>query len=171
MRRLAIVTALLILGTTGVATAQTPTVPPGVSGADEYRETVPGSGGAVEGPVRGDGGGSDSTTGVSGVIPRPTADRLAADGNDGERARVLAERTAPTSEPSRGGEARDGDGPVSGSVAAGADEPKGPSASVVEAVTGSSSTGGMGALLLLVLLGSALATGLLLVLRRRRDAG
>lgn len=102
MRRLltafALALALPVLAAPA-AQAQQVNAPPGLSGVDEYLETVPGAGGA-ERPGGGTGPNGDPAPGeieakTGTAIPADTVRELRAAGEDGERVARLAATNAP----------------------------------------------------------------------------
>ena len=148
--------------------------PPGNSGVGQYVETVPtadggqptstihsgGVGGAVG---RGGSGGGPSG---GGAIAPATQRALARQGPAGDATAALARATAPRrARPA----ARAGGGrtQATGSLATGS-EGSSPSTSVLKALTGSTSGGGLGPLLPIALIGSVLAAAVLTLVRRRR---
>src|SRR4051794_19430184 len=78
----------LVLAVTGTAAAQQQVAPPGVSGVDEYLETVPSADGNRRVPRSG-------AKSQSGALNRRTRRRLNALGDDGKSAAALAEAGAP----------------------------------------------------------------------------
>jgi hypothetical protein len=144
------------------ATAET-RVPPGVSGANQYSETLPGP------------GGNDRTGGGSGGTPaqaigKGNAAKLEALGPEGKAAAELAARTAPAgAHGGNGGAGTNGSGSRdsgSGSGSSGLDQ-------VLGQVTGTggsgSGSGGMG-LLLPLLIAAAILVAAAYALNRRRAA-
>ena len=104
---LILVLGLLALGcaAAGSAAAQAVNAPPGLSGVDEYLETVPGAGGA-ERP----GGGTakplddpEVAARARTAVPARTLRALRESGEDGERAAALAASGAPSSAESPSG--------------------------------------------------------------------
>ncbi len=154
--------------------------PPGNSAVSQYVENVPGAKGNV--PTTSIH--SHSGSGTSVAVTPSTQRALSSQGADGARAAALANATAPAGvrgenrrsqhhvAGAAGGRGSGGSGtggggtgstassPVSGSVAS-------PTSAVLKAVTGSA-THGLGALLPVILVVSAIGAGMLSVLRRRR---
>lgn len=173
--------ALLLLTTPSGASAANRTIaPPGNSAVGQYVESVPtatggrptntihphsgsfgGPGGSSGGPGGSSGGpggslgsqgGSSSGLGA-GVIPARAARALSARGRAGRSAAELAVATAPHRAKASG------NGGVGSS----------PASSVAKALTGSGSSGpGLGVLLPVILVGSAIAGGAISIARRRR---
>jgi hypothetical protein len=130
--------------------------PPGNSGVSQYQEDVPTAKGnrptntIVPGGTHG--GGSSG-----GTISTSTLRALDKQGSAGRKAAALAEATAPgPARPSKSGGANTNGG--SGSS---------PVSSVVKALTGSSSSGGLGPLLPIILIVSLLGAAAIALLRRR----
>ena len=190
MRRVAIALALaLMLAAPASAEASNRTIaPPGNSGVGQYVETVPTAGGGrptgtvhpVGGAVGRPGGPGGTSSGGGGAarggsaITPSTQHALAKQGPAGVAAAALAEATAPQRPRSS---ARAGHrtssfatGPASSASAASASEGSSPAASVVKALSGSTSGGGLGPLLPIVLIGSVLAAAVLALMRRRRTS-
>ncbi len=186
------VSVLAVLAFPAVATAKPVTVaPPGNSAVNQYVESVPTAGGGrPDGSIHtgsgapGRSGGSGGSGGSSaGSIPATTQRSLNAQGADGQRAAALALATSPTPSVSR-----PGSGSASGSSGAShqkshrpagaAGPPLHPTAStsqgasplsaVFKALTGSTSSGGLGLLLPIILVVSFLAASVLGIARRRR---
>lgn len=145
------------------ADAQKVNARPGLSGVDQYLETVPGATGA-ERP--GGGNGPDGTPAPAAevnsrarrIVPAPTLRALARAGKDGEEVKRLAAANGPL--PTRGTAASR---PLTGS-SLGDGSSDGPIRSVADTLTGSSGAG------IVFPLGLALVTIVLAVagLRRRR---
>lgn len=160
--------AVVLLGAAPVtAQAQSSVAPPGISGADQYKETIPGATGAEAGPTN---SGSDAGGGSSGDAPSGSGS------GDAQRAAALAEATAPGSTATGGGAASSSSG--SDGRTSGADRTQdgtasvagtaSPGSSVLKAVTGATSPdGGSGPLLPIVLVLGLIGAGALLVWRRR----
>lgn len=178
MRRIAIALALA-LAVPSLAQARAHKIaPPGNSGVGQYVETVPtADGGQPTNTVHpggvggsagrgGTGGGAGSTGG--GAIANSTQRALAKQGAAGQATAALAEATAPrsTRPAAHSGDAR----PKSSGSPISAGEGSAPSASVFKALTGSTSGGGLGPLLPIVLIGSVLAAAVLSLVRRRRPS-
>jgi hypothetical protein len=183
--RAILVVLALALGIVPAAAARNRTIaPPGNSGIGQYVESIPTAGGGqptntlhphagshgagggnsgAGGGSGGSGGGSGGSGGGSGgsgaggtVISAATAKALAAQGPDGAAAASLAGATAPSNSPLG-----------TQSAGANASSPRSVLASLLRALTGSSPNGGLGPLLPIILIGSLIAAGAL-VLRRRR---
>jgi len=174
MRRIAI--ALVVaLAIPSVAQARVHKIaPPGNSGVGQYLETVPTAdggqptntihpGGVGVGVGRGrTGGGPDSTSG--GALTASTQRALAKQGPTGEAAAALAAATAPRrARPAAhsSGARRESSTSTSGGPGSS------PSTSVLKALSGSTSGGGLGPLLPIALIGSVLAAAVLTLMRRR----
>lgn len=182
MRRIGLALAIL-LATPAWAQARVHAIaPPGNSGVSQYLETVPTAGGnqptntvhpRAGGVGAGGSGGPGSTGGNGGsgavVHIAPSTQRaLAEKGPDGVAAAALAQATAP-----RGGSSRavaGGAAAASSAPATSTDDGSSPTASVFKALTGSTGRGGVGPLLPIVLIGSALAAAGLGLTRRRRPS-
>jgi hypothetical protein len=168
--RIAIValTALFVVAVPVAGAAAESRVPPGVSGANQYSETLPGP------------GGNDRTGGGSGKTPaqavgKENAAKLEALGPEGEAAAELAAETAPG-----GGKAAGGHGGAAsnGGASEGSSSGAGASGSsgldqVLGQVTGTggseSGSNGMG-LLLPLLIAAAIVAAAAYALNRRRTA-
>jgi hypothetical protein len=131
--------------------------PPGNSAISQYVEVVPTASGGRPASGIHPGGGSPGA-GSQGLLPAATAKALAARGTDGAAVASLARATAPA--------VGAGKGPIQ-PLPAGAGAS--PATSLLKAVTGSSSSGGLG-ILLPVLLGASVLGAGLLAWRKRRAA-
>ena len=178
MRRLAIALAVA-LAVPSLAQARVHTIaPPGNSGVGQYVETLPTADGGQptstvhhSGGVGGAGGrgGTGGGLGTGGGAVAPSTQRaLAKQGPVGDATAALAAATAPrrARPAAHSGDAR-ATSSGSGSFA-GQGSP--PSTSVLKALTGSTSGGGLGPLLPIVLIGSLLAAAVLTLVRRRRTS-
>lgn len=177
MRRIAIaVTVALVVPSLAQARVHK-IAPPGNSGVGQYVETVPTAdggqptntvhpGGVGGSGGRGGTGGGAGSTGSGGAVATSTQRALAKQGPAGDATAALAEATAPRSARSaaHSGDARDKASPIS------AGEGSAPSASVFNALTGSTSRGGLGPLLPIALIGSVLAGAVVTRMRRRRTS-
>lgn len=178
---------ILAMGMPASAQARVHTIaPPGNSGVGQYLETLPTAGGGQPtntvhpvGGVGGSGGprrpggtggtgGTNRTGGTGGTgsstgsaISPSTARTLAHEGSTGSAAAALAQATAPN--PIRGTSRR-----VTSAIATSSGSS--PATSVLKTLTGSSSGGGLGPLLPLVLIGSLLGAAVLALVRRRRTS-
>jgi len=156
--------------------------PPGNSGVNQYVENVPtAKGGRPTGTIHSGGGaasagGGGGGSGSSGTIPSGTEHALQAHGSAGRAAAALASATAPgglgSATAARGrsvGKASGGRTDASANVAGagGASAP----AAVLDSLTGTSGSGGLGILLPLILVGCLLAASALGYLRWRRHSG
>ena len=175
MRRIAIALAVA-LAVPSLAQARVHKIaPPGNSGVGQYVETVPTADGGqptntvhpggvgVAGGRGGTGGGPGSTGG--GAIAASTQRALAKQGPTGDATAALAAATAPRrARPAAhsGGARRESSTPTSGG------QGSSPSTSVLKALSGSTSGGGLGPLLPIALIGSVLAAAVLTLVRRRR---
>lgn len=146
--------ALLIPATASAAAPRA--MPPGVSGANQYIETLPGPAGNV--PTESLGGEGRGKRTPAQVLGRSEAAQLEALGPDGRAAARLAAATAPGR----------GDGRAGGREAT---NPSGasPVNQIVGQVSGTSGSGGMG-LLLPALIASAAVAAAAYALGRRRAA-
>jgi hypothetical protein len=174
MRRIAIALAVA-LAVPSLAQARVHKIaPPGNSGVGQYVETVPTAdggqptstvhpGGVGGSGGRGGTGGRAGSTGGGGAVATSTQRALAKQGPAGDATAALAQATAPRSARSaaHSGDAREKASPIS--VGGGS----APSASVFKALTGSTSGGGLGPLLPIVLIGSVLVAAVLTLMRRR----
>lgn len=172
---------ILAVGVPASAQARVHTIaPPGNSGVGQYLETLPTAGGGQPtntvhpvGGVGGSGGprrpgGTGGTGGTGGAgsstgsaISPATARTLAHEGSTGSAAAALAQATAPN--PVRGTSQR-----VTSAIATSSGSS--PATSVFKTLTGSSSGGGLGPLLPLLLIGSLLGAAVLALVRRRRTS-
>jgi hypothetical protein len=196
MRRVGLVLAIL-LATPAWAQARVHTIaPPGNSGVGQYLETVPTAGGGQPsdtvhprtggvgaghsgraggppssggpGPTGGSGG-AGATGGSAGATIAPSTQRaLDQQGPAGVAAAALAQATAPRGAGSPA--PVDRAGPSSSVSAASSSDGSSPASSVFKAFTGSSSGGGLGSLLPIVLIGTVLAAAVLALVRRRRTS-
>lgn len=148
----ALCAATLILGLAGVAQAKN--VPPGLSGAEQYVETTPTATGGK--PTSDGGGGGSNSPGA--VIGQANADHLSALGADGAAAARLAAEGAPTNAGSRA---------AGGAAPAQSDSSPSGARQVFGQLTGTSSSGGMGALLPLLIATGAIAATAFAIGRRR----
>ena len=160
MRRAVIglfVVVLLALPVSAVAKLRT-IAPPGNSGVSQYQEDVPTAKGNRPTDTIVPGGGSHGGGASGGTISTSTLRALDKQGSAGRKAAALAEATAPGSAPP----AKSGGANTSGNSGSS------PVTSVVKALTGSSSSGGLGPLLPIILAVSLLGAAALALLRRRR---
>jgi len=172
------VLAGLVVAAAPAAAQQQPqgNAPPGVSGLDEYLETLPeADGDRPTGSVgRGeDGSGSGGRRGLS----QPERERLAAQGQGGDALAELVNATAPAGAtdggPSGGdgspGDEADGDGGFgpAGDPRAREAGPPSPFAATIDALSGDSDGDGMGWLLPAILVLVAVAGVIAFLLRRR----
>src|SRR5450755_1244136 len=188
---------LIALGVAVPAEARFRTIaPPGNSGVGQYVETLPTAGGSrptntvhpVAGGSHGGGGGGSigggggggggsigggsgggtsggGTSAGSSSVSSPTLHALAAHGSDGAKAAALVRATAPRGvQPESAKPAN-----RQGSSASTASNGSGPSpvGSLLKAVTGSTSNGGLGPLLPVILIGSLFLAAALVLVRRR----
>jgi len=186
MRRFALaLIALLALPASAVAKGGTETIaPPGNSGVSQYLETIPtahggqptstvhrGGGHSVAG-----GGGNGSSGGSPGggsSVSSSTQRALDSQGSAGRTAAAFILATAPSgtrsSNQGHGSGATNGSTGKSSSPAAPEESGASPASSVFHALTGSTSNGGLGSLLPVILIASLLAISTAaLILRRRR---
>jgi hypothetical protein len=160
--------------------------PPGDSGVQQYVETIPtahggqpsnqvhhhgGSGGATG--TTGGGGSAGGTGGGSSISPA-TQQALASQGTAGQAAAALALATAPRNGNGHGNGTGTGNGSASGAgVSSSLSEVShatsaSPVSAIFKALTGSSSSGGMGAALPIILIACLLGFGGFAIARRRR---
>jgi hypothetical protein len=184
MRRSAFALILILaLPATAVAKRRV-LAPPGNSSVNQYVESIPTAGGSQptssvhphsgggvgggSGHSGGSGGsaGSGTTGGTTGggAISAATQRRLAGHGRDGASAAALALATAPASS----GSGNTGTGSSAANPALPRTAATSPTSAVLKALTGSSSSGGLGALLPIILIVSALGISAVAILRRRR---
>ncbi len=157
-----LLTALVSLTAPAASLAQDAKAPPGLSGADEYLETVPNAGGngTVGNGQRPNGEDPSVAAATKAALPAVTINALGRAGNSGKDAAALAGRTAPAAP-------RNGSAPLSSTPL---QDPaaSGPLAAAGRIVTGSGG-GGMGVLFPLLLIAGTLAVAGA-ALWRRRDA-
>jgi hypothetical protein len=179
MKRVVLALAILLV-VPAWAQARVHTVaPPGNSSVGQYLETVPTAGGGqptntvhphTGGAVSGRSGGGGPTGGNTGAgasvtVPPSTRRALAAQGPTGAAAAALAQATAPAQSAPH---ASHGDQTSPPPSATSSRDGLSPAVSVFKAFTGSTSKGGLGPLLPIVLIGSVLAGAVLALVRRRR---
>jgi hypothetical protein len=156
--RSAVIGLFVFLVLPASALAKLPTIaPPGNSGISQYQEDVPTAKGNQPTDTIVPGGGSHGGGSSGGTISPSTLRALDRQGSAGRRAAALAEATAPGSVRS----AKSGGANTSGNSGSS------PVTSVVKALTGSSSNGGLGPLLPIILALSLLGAAVLALLRRR----
>lgn len=154
--RLALPVALIgLLLPVASVTAAPHLVPPGVSGASQYTETLPGPGGNE--PTSGAGGHNPKSTAKA--LGKGDAQRLEALGPEGRAAAQLATQGA-SNDQSKASLQRGRAVDAAGDGANGAGQ-------VLGNLTGTSDSGGMGALLPLLILAAAVAAIAFFVTRRR----
>jgi len=144
----------LVLPASALAKVRT-IAPPGNSGVSQYQEDVPTAKGNRPTNTITPSGGTHGGGSSGGTISTSTLRALDKQGAAGRQAAALAQATAPGSaHPSKSGgaNANAGSSPVS---------------SVVKALTGSSSGGGLGPLLPIILIVSLLGAAAIALLRRR----
>jgi hypothetical protein len=175
MNKIFLLVALAAAAVPSAATARSTTVaPPGNSAVNQYLENVPtasGSrpantihvgGGGVSGGSGGSGGSSGSGGGGSSAVSAGTQQALSRQGGDGLAAAALARATAPAGIHSASQtSSAAGSNPAPGS---------GPSAvgTLVNALTGGSSEGGLGPILPVILVVSAIGAVLAAIRGRRQ---
>jgi hypothetical protein len=184
--KLILLTLLLAIGITAPAAARLRVIaPPGNSGVGQYVETVPTAGGGrptstvhpVAGGSHGSGGGgsvggsaggggtSGGGSATGGTIAPATQRALVAHGAAGAAAAAFANATAPSrARPVVSHAAGRTRSAVSTPPSANGSSPMG---SLLRAVTGSTSNGGLGPLLPVILIGSLFGAAALALLRRR----
>jgi hypothetical protein len=155
----------LVLPASAMA-AKVTIAPPGNSGVSQYQEDVPTAKGnqpssTIAPGGGGGGGGGTKGPGASSGLSSSTLRALDNQGSAGRKAAALAEATAPgAGHPAR---------PPANKITGGSqDSGSSPISSVVKALTGSSSSGGLGPLLPIILLASLFGAAALALLRRRR---
>jgi hypothetical protein len=165
---LALAAALLCLSP---AAARADRVPPGVSGAGQYTESLPGPGGEEATRDLGDRGKRQPAH----VLGGKNAAELESLGPEGEAAAKLAAATAPEAGGAGGrgaggghGAGGNGGGRLDAGAAAGASSGAG---QVVGQIAGTSGSGGMGVLLPLLIAAAILAAAGYALLRRRAAGG
>jgi len=171
MRRVLLPLAVVLASAAPAAApvhAQQVNAPPGLSGVDEYLETVPGAGGA-ERPGGGSGPDGAPAEGeveakTDAAIPAETVRELGRRGEDGARVARLAATNAPV-EPSRSGRGAEDRGAVKGQALR--DEGGSSAAGAIPAVLTGSTGAGLVFPLTLVTLTLVLAVA---AVRRRRTA-
>jgi hypothetical protein len=154
MRR-AVIGLLVSLTLPASALATTRTIaPPGNSGVSQYQEDVPtAKGNRPSNTIVPGGGGTNGPGSSGGAVSPSTLRALDKQGSAGRKAAALAEATAPSNAPKPSASSQDqGSSPVS---------------SVVKALTGSSSSSGLGPLLPIILIACLLGAAALALLRRR----
>jgi hypothetical protein len=182
MNKIFLLVALAATAVPSAAMARGTTVaPPGNSAVNQYLENVPTAGGSrpantihVGGGVGGGSGGSGG--GSSSAVSSNTQRALARQGGDGVAAAALARATAPAVAASTGHGAASTAGAGSTSASSGsrstAGSPSGSGSSavgtLVNALTGGSSQGGLGPVLPVILVAAAIAAVALGAVRRRR---
>ena len=176
MHKIFLLAALAAIALPSAANARGTTLaPPGNSAVSHYLESVPTASGSrpastihVGGGGSGGSGGGGGGAGSSSPVPATTQQALARQGSDGLAAAALARATAPiTAAPPAGHRgmpsATSGAAPTSG-----AGSGSSAVATLVNALTGGSSQGGLGPLLPIILVASAIAAVALAAVRRRR---
>jgi hypothetical protein len=152
--------------------------PPGNSAIGQYVESVPtasgsqptnsihpAGGGAHSGGSAGGGtGGGGPSSGAGTAVSAATLQSLASHGSDGQATAALARATAPTAS-TAGGSPGHGSSTLNHGGSSGS-----PFSAVLSALGGSSTGGGLGVLLPIILIGTLLGAGALALLRRRRTA-
>lgn len=168
-----VIAGVIVLALPGSATARLVPIPPGNSGVNQYVESVPTASGGrptstvhpvAPPPGSERGGPMTDGAGTAGAIPVSTQHSLVRNGSDGRAADALARATTPAP------------GPASARLASGQGSPSGrandagpsPATGIADALTGSSSSGGLGYVLPVVLIISALGAVWLAVRRHRR---
>jgi hypothetical protein len=161
---------IALLAVPGAAMA-TSTVPPGVSGAAQYTESLPGAGGeeSTKSVVEADKGGGGKATGPAQTLGTENAEKLEALGPEGKAAAGLAAA-------GRGGDGGNGSGDKDGSEGTGgaaagtATRSSGGGSGVGQVVgqlSGSEGSSGMGLLLPLLIAMAVVAAAGYLIGRRR----
>jgi opacity protein-like surface antigen len=150
---LAAMFALLLPGAS--AAAAPPLVPPGVSGANQYTETLPGPGGNE--PTGG--GAAHNPKSAAKALGEGNAQRLEALGPEGRAAARLATQGA--------ADGKGNSSPQGHRALNSAGDGSGAAGQVLGNLSGTSDSGGMGALLPLLILAAAVAAVAFLVTRRR----
>lgn len=157
----ALITCLAVAACPAGAAAQGTTAPPGLSGADQYLETVPGSGGnsAVGNGQRPSLDDPAVKSAASTALPAGTVKALTKRGPAGKDAAALAARTAPATDRS--------------AVPALAPKADGgsPLAALGRVATGGAGGDGMGVLFPLLIIGGTLFVAGSALWRRRGDGG
>jgi hypothetical protein len=165
MRGFAAFALLLALALPAVADAQRSNAPPGNSGVDQYRETVPQSGGNHPVDPSGKGG-----HGGHGGLSGQALHALRGQGADGAAAAKLAEATGPSQRHRRPAGHGTGAPRAGKGASATLDRATGGVLDALAAIVTGNGSGGMGAVLpLLFLLALAGAGAFVLVQRRRTE--
>jgi hypothetical protein len=154
---------MIFLLIAAAASARVRTIaPPGNSAVNQYVENIPtANGNRPTSTVHPGGGvGSGGSGGGGRGLSAPTEHAFAKRGRDGASAAALANATAPANGPAAGGSGAGGSGGSSGTSSS-------PLATLLKAATGSSSHGGLGPSLPVILIVIAFG-GAALGLRRRR---
>jgi len=181
MKRVALALAVLLVAPAWAQARVHTIAPPGNSGVGQYLETVPTAGGGqptntvhphtggvVSGRSGGGPTGGNTGAGASVTVAPSTRRALAAQGPTGAAAAALAQATAPSGAQSSPDASRAAQASPPPSSATSSRDGLSPAASVFKAFTGSTSKGGLGPLLPIVLIGSVLAGAVLALVRRRR---
>ena len=188
MRRFALaLIAVLALPAAAAARGRTTTnAPPGNSGVSQYVETIPTAhggqptstvhrGGAGSGHSGAGGGGTGTSGGSPGggsSVSSSTQRGLDSEGSAGRTAAAFILATAPSgtrsSTQTHASGATNGSTANGSSVAPGEESGASPASSVFHALTGSTSSGGLGSLLPVILIASLLAISTAAVVLRRR---
>jgi len=181
--------AVIALPASAAAKGHSQTIaPPGISGVSQYVETVPtahggqpvssvhnGGGGSGHSHGGGGSGTSGGGSGGAGAISPSTQHALDSQGADGRAAAAFIQATAPTGVQSTtqgqsgtGNSASNGGASTGSNAAASQDNGPSPANAVFHALTGSSSSGGLGSILPIILIVSVLGLSTLAILRRKR---
>ncbi|HWF74391.1 MAG TPA: hypothetical protein VG186_13670 [Solirubrobacteraceae bacterium] len=161
MRRAVIALLVSLVLPTSAVAAKGTIAPPGNSGVSQYQEDVPTAKGSQPSNTIAPGGGTNGPGSSSGALSPSTVRALDKQGSAGRKAAALAQATAPRIGRPAGPPAVK---TVGGSQTSGSS----PVSSVVKALTGSSSSGGLGPLLPIILIASLLGAVALALVRRRR---
>jgi hypothetical protein len=156
--------ALAIIWAPVSAVAATRVVPPGISGANQYSETLPGGGGNNRAGENENPGGKPTTPGQA--LGTKNARALEDLGPEGRRAAELAARTTPHKKHRRHGHTQAGGAGAGGSGSSGGDSGLDQVLGQITG-TGGSDAGGMDWLLPLLIGASVLTAGAYLVTKRR----
>lgn len=184
--------ALIAVLAPSVAAAHPPRVaPPGNSGVNQYLESVPTARGGRPsntiqppgGPTTPSGGGGASSGGGGGNVSVSTQHALVRQGRDGRAVIAVTRATAPATgrgdsrlhtrakKPTGAGTSRAPSSyPRSSTHPLSSAAVSSPGSSVVNALTGSTASGGLGPILPVIAIAIAIGAGALALLRRRRSA-
>ena len=180
MNKILLLAALAATALPSAAIARGTTLaPPGNSAVNQYLESVPTAsgprpantihvGGGVGGGGSGGSGGGGGGAGSSSAIPASTQQALSRQGSDGLAAAALVRATAPTNAASPAGHGGTTSASTGAAPTSGQGSGSSAVATLVNALTGGSSQGGLGPVLPAILVAGAIAAVVLAAVRRRR---